>query len=65
MIALRRTRRGAAGPARYGEQLDCLIPNLQMMKISIHRKDARYRCHVLCRFKYTTGTTSGMRSDAQ
>ena len=33
--------RGAAGPAEYGEQLDCLKPNLQTVQAATHRKDAR------------------------
>ena len=40
-------------------KLECLNPNLQLMQGVVHRKDARNRCHVLCRHIGGVDATSG------
>ena len=40
VVVSRRMERRTEGPARYGEQLDCLNPSLQKMQWFIRRKDA-------------------------
>jgi hypothetical protein len=58
-------RRGVAGSARYGESLIAYSPISSRCKLHIHRKDARNRCHIMCRYGEVTDTTSEMWSDSQ
>src|SRR5258708_39377428 len=52
-------KRGAAGPARYGEKLDCLNPNLQETQVS--RPPERRLKPAPCRVLATKGGRRNLR----